>query len=75
MPEDRPPLELHTLGGIELGPAESVDASALLSRDKRLGLLVYLALARPRGFHRRDVLLGLFWADLTKMTGQAPPNS
>jgi serine/threonine-protein kinase len=28
-----------------------------------LALLAYLALARPRGFHRRDTLIGLFWAE------------
>jgi DNA-binding SARP family transcriptional activator len=27
-------------------------------------LLAYLAVARPYGFHRRDTLLGLFWAEL-----------
>ncbi len=39
---------------------------ALLSRPGQLALLAYLALARPRGFHRRDTLIGLFWAE----TGQ-----
>ncbi len=66
MTEDRSPrLELHTLGGIKLGPDGVVDAAPLLSQDKRLGVLLYLALARPRGFHRRDVLLGLFWPELS----------
>ncbi|MEE8362365.1 MAG: BTAD domain-containing putative transcriptional regulator, partial [Gemmatimonadales bacterium] len=65
MTEDRSPrLELHTFGGIKLGPDDAVDAAPLLSQDKRLGVLLYLALARPRGFHRRDVLLGLFWPEL-----------
>ena len=35
-----------------------------------MGLLVYLALARPRGFHRRDVLVGLFWADLSQFNAR-----
>ena len=66
MTEDRSPrLELHTFGGIKLGPDDVVDAAPLLSQDKRLGVLLYLALARPRGFHRRDVLLGLFWPELS----------
>jgi adenylate cyclase len=34
-----------------------------LSQPKRLALLVYLASARPRGFHSRDTLLGLFWPE------------
>ncbi|HUF88921.1 MAG TPA: tetratricopeptide repeat protein [Gemmatimonadota bacterium] len=43
------------------------DGSALedvLHQPKRLALLVYLALAEPRGLHRRDSLLALFWPDL-----------
>src|ERR1700730_652338 len=28
-----------------------------------MALLVYLCIAKPRGFHRRDKLLGLFWPD------------
>ncbi|WKW13348.1 BTAD domain-containing putative transcriptional regulator [Pseudogemmatithrix spongiicola] len=36
-----------------------------LSRHtKRLALVVYLACARPRGFHRRDKLAALFWPEL-----------
>jgi DNA-binding SARP family transcriptional activator len=58
-------LELHTFGGIRLGPDGVVAAAPLLSQDKRLGVLLYLALARPRGFHRRDVLLSLFWPELS----------
>jgi TolB-like protein/DNA-binding SARP family transcriptional activator len=34
-----------------------------LSGCKRLGLLSYLVLARPRGFQRRDALLALFWPE------------
>ena len=36
---------------------------AVLAQPKRAALLVYLALARPRGFHRRDTLLALFWPE------------
>ncbi|HYJ78829.1 MAG TPA: hypothetical protein VEW03_04480, partial [Longimicrobiaceae bacterium] len=34
--------------------------------SKRLALLAYLVLARPRGFHRRDTLLGLLWPESTQ---------
>ena len=34
-----------------------------MSQPKRLALLVYLATARPRGFHSRDALLGKFWPE------------
>lgn len=45
-------------GGTGSGPAES-----LLAQPKRLALLAYLLLSRPRGFHRRDELLPLFWPE------------
>ncbi len=55
------PIQLHLLGGIELvGVAEP---DALLSQTKRVALLAYLALARPRGFQRRDVITTLFWPE------------
>ena len=54
--------DLLTLGGIDLrGPGR---AERLLTQPKRFALLVYLALARPRGVQRRSALLGLFWPDL-----------
>ncbi|MFL5621724.1 MAG: BTAD domain-containing putative transcriptional regulator, partial [Gemmatimonadaceae bacterium] len=37
---------------------------SLLAQPKRVALVVYLALASPRGPHRRDVLLSLFWPEL-----------
>lgn len=36
----------------------------IVHQPKRLALLVYLAVAEPRGFHRRDSLLPLFWPEL-----------
>ncbi len=57
-------IRLHTLGSIELRGWDGVPLSAILQRPKRLALLCYLALARPRGFQRRDTLLGLFWPEL-----------
>lgn len=35
----------------------------MLAQPKRLGLLIYLALAEPAGFQRRDTLLALFWPE------------
>ncbi len=36
----------------------------VLAQPKRVGLLAYLALARPHGYQRTDPLLALFWPDL-----------
>ncbi len=55
------PIHLHLLGGVELRGV--ADADALLSQTKRVALLAYLALARPRGFQRRDVITTLFWPE------------
>jgi serine/threonine-protein kinase len=57
-------LELRVLGTIDLKNAAGQDLDQLLTQPKRLALLVYLATATPRGFHRRDKLLGLFWPEL-----------
>ena len=36
---------------------------AVLSQPRRMALLAYLAVATPRGFHRRDHVLALFWSE------------
>jgi len=56
-------LKLHLLGSVDLLDAGR-DVTSVLRRPKSLALLAYLACARPRGFHRRDALLALFWPDL-----------
>jgi DNA-binding SARP family transcriptional activator len=56
-------IELKTLGAVDLRDAAGEPLRGVLAQPKRLALLVYLALARPRGFQRRDVLLALFWPE------------
>jgi len=57
-------LNLGTLGTLHLSCSEGGDLSSILSQPKRFALLVYLALAEPRGYHRRDSLLTLFWPEM-----------
>jgi DNA-binding SARP family transcriptional activator/TolB-like protein len=57
-------IEFRMLGCIDLRNALSVPFDRILSQPKRLALLSYLAAATPRGFHRRDTLLALFWPEL-----------
>jgi serine/threonine-protein kinase len=57
----KPLLELRVFGPVEL--AGSDRAESLLVQPKRVALLAYLVLARPRGFHRRDRLVSLFWPE------------
>jgi len=56
-------IELRALGSLELRQHDGAQLLSVLSQPKRVALLVYLALARPYGFHRRDTLLALFWPE------------
>ena len=53
---------LRTLGTLDLRKGE-LSLSTILAQPKRLAILVYLAAARPRGFHSRDRLVALFWPE------------
>ena len=56
-------LHLRTFGTLELrGSGGGVDG-ALLAQPRSVALLVYLLLARPRGFLQRDTLCVLFWPE------------
>lgn len=56
-------IQLRTLGGIALRGSDGEELRAVLAQPKRLALLVYLALAQPRGPQRRDRLIALFWPE------------
>jgi len=64
-------IELRALGSVDLRDGAGRDVQAVLAQPKRLALLAYLAVARPRGFHRRDVLLALFWPELNQQRARA----
>ena len=54
-------FRLRTLGAVELRGADEQEPTSVLLHAKPLALLVFLAAARPFGFHRRDALVGLLW--------------
>jgi TolB-like protein/DNA-binding SARP family transcriptional activator len=56
-------IHLRTLGALDLRNSEGQELRTVLAQPKRAALLVYLALAAPRGTHRRDSLLALFWPE------------
>ena len=58
-----PSFDFRALGGIELLPYGGGEPPAIVSQPKRIALLAYLALARPRGVQRRDTLLAIFWPE------------
>ncbi len=64
-------IELRTFGRLDLTAPDPEAARGILVHPKRAGLLVYLALAQPRGFHRRDALVALFWPELDQDRARA----
>lgn len=57
-------IRLRLFGSTDLVAGRGEELRQVLSQPKRFGLLCYLALAEPAGFHRRDTLLALFWPEL-----------
>src|SRR5687768_11034538 len=55
---------LQTLGGIRLIRSDGTEIDELLRQPKRLALLAYLCSPKPGVWHRRDVLLAVFWSEL-----------
>ncbi|MEZ4455302.1 MAG: BTAD domain-containing putative transcriptional regulator [Gemmatimonadales bacterium] len=55
---------LEVLGTVRVAGADPTAGTTVATHERALGLLTYLALAEPPGFHRRDKLLALFWPDL-----------
>src|SRR2546425_12327831 len=56
-------IEFATLGCLRLTGGNTDGLAALLAQPKRVALLAYLALARPRGFQNRDTILAFFWPE------------
>ena len=57
-------IRFRTFGSVALGGEEGAEYPSVLARPKLLGLLAFLAANTPRGFQRRDTLLGLFWGEV-----------
>ena len=55
---------LNTFGTLEIAGLEAAEAGSILAQPKRVAVLLYLSLAQPAGWQRRDTLLGLLWGDL-----------
>jgi DNA-binding SARP family transcriptional activator/TolB-like protein len=64
-------IRLTTFGALDLRTEAGVESRAVLAQPKRVALLVYLALATARGFHRRDTLAALFWPDVEQSRARA----
>ena len=64
-------IRCRTLGALDLRGAAAEEHVAVLSQAKRAALLVYLAVAAPRTFQRRDALVALFWPELDQEHARA----
>ena len=56
-------INLRALGGLRVQTADGRELSAIIAQPKRLALLLYLSVVP--GPHRRDVLVALFWPELS----------
>jgi serine/threonine-protein kinase len=56
-------IELRILGTVNLVGPDGTEIRDVITQPKLLALLVYLAVATPCGWHRRDTLLGLLWPE------------
>lgn len=56
-------VRCRLLGGADLRAPDGRELREAITQPKRFALLVYLALAQPPGFHRRDTLLALLWPE------------
>jgi DNA-binding SARP family transcriptional activator len=64
-------IELRTLGGLDLHDPQGRELRVISAASKLAALLTYLAIATPRGFHRRDTLLALLWPESDQQHGRA----
>ena len=67
-------ISIHTLGSLELRDHMGRPMNGAVVQPKRIALLVYLAVARSRGFHRRDTLISLLWPELDSRRARAALN-
>jgi serine/threonine-protein kinase len=57
-------IRLRVLGSLSIEGDTGSRAADLLAQPKAFALFVYLVVARPRGFHQRDRLVGMLWPEL-----------
>ena len=58
------------LGPVSIRHESDPALSSRVSQPRQVGLLCYLALARPRGLHSRDTIIALLWPDYDAMRGR-----
>ena len=56
-------IHLRTFGELDIRDSGGAELRSVLVQPKRIALLTHLAVATPRGFHRRDTLVALLWPE------------
>jgi len=62
-------IHFQALGPVSVTLSDGM-ATALLTQPRRLAVLAYLVLARPRGLHSRDTLVALLWPEADQASGR-----
>lgn len=63
-------LQLQLLGPVRVSRPDGNATGPLLTQPRRLAVLAYLVLARPRGLHARDTLIALLWPEADQVHGR-----
>ena len=64
-------IHLHAFGGLHLADDDGHELHSVLAQPRRQAVLLYLAIATPRGFHRRESLLALLWPEFNDAQARA----
>ncbi|HEY5020922.1 MAG TPA: BTAD domain-containing putative transcriptional regulator [Gemmatimonadaceae bacterium] len=62
-------VHFQALGPVSVVRTDGV-STPLLTQPRRLAVLAYLVLARPRGLHSRDTLVALLWPEADQPSGR-----
>ena len=66
-----PPLvRVQVLGPISITDGSDSTVAPLLTQPRRVAVLAYLILARPRGLHSRDTLVAMLWPEADQAGGR-----
>lgn len=74
MEREPPALRLRAFGPLEIVAPLGGDVASVVSQPKRVGVLIHLAVARPRGFLTRDALVAMFWPEIDDARARAQLN-
>ncbi len=69
-PTDSQSVNLQVLGPVAVTGGDSGSLIPMLTQPRRLAVLAYLVLARPRGLHSRDTLVAMLSPESDQAAGR-----